>query len=114
MDKIIREKDKEKFKKMHIDAINKLKKDFANSTKYMEQKNQNLMEEIKELENFIIGMKEEDGKTIGALRKGLDIKDKEINELKQIIENNNKKILMLSNSMRSKGRTKCQKKKSKR
>jgi chromosome segregation ATPase len=44
----------EKFKKMHIDAVNKLKFEFQNSIKALQQKNENYENDIRELENLII------------------------------------------------------------
>ena len=84
----------EKFKKLHIDAINKLKFEFQNSIK----KNENYENEIRELENFIISRpsRDEDLEQIEELKQALEMKLREIEELKEIINNNNKKIKLLN------------------
>ena len=88
----------EKFKKIHIDAINKLKYEFQNSIKALQQKNQNYENEIRELENFIISRpsRDEDLEQIEELKQTLEMKLREIEELKEIINNNNKKIKLLN------------------
>ena len=87
----------EKFKKVHIEAMNKIKNEFQNAIKALQQKNENLQNEIKELENFIIGRpsRDEDLEQIEELKSALEMKMREIEELKEIINNNNKKIKML-------------------
>ena len=88
----------EKFKKLHIDAINKLKFEFQNSIKALQQKNENYENEIRELENFIISRpsRDEDLEQIEELKQALEMKLREIEELKDIINNNNKKIKLLN------------------
>ena len=63
----------------------------------MQQKNENLQNEIHELENFILGRpsRDEDLEQIEELKSALDMKMREIEELKEIININNKKIKML-------------------
>ena len=88
----------EKFKKIHIDAINKLKYDFQNAITSLKQKNENYENEIRELENFIISRpsRDEDLEQIEELKQALEMKLREIEELKDIINNNNKKIKLLN------------------
>ena len=88
----------EKFKKMHVDAINKLKFEFQNAIKALQQKNANYENEIRELENFIISRpsRDEDLEQIEELKQTLEMKLREIEELKEIINNNNKKIKLLN------------------
>jgi chromosome segregation ATPase len=88
----------EKFKKMHMDAVNKLKFEFQNSIKALQQKNENYENEIRELENFIISRpsRDEDLEQIEELKQALEMKMREIEELKEIINNNNKKIKLLN------------------
>ena len=87
----------EKFKKIHMEAINKLKYEFQNAIKALQQKNENYQNEIRELENFIISRpsRDEDLEQIEELKQTLEMKLREIEELKEIINNNNKKIKML-------------------
>ena len=87
----------EKFKKAHIEAMNKIKSEFQNAIKALQQKNENLQNEIRELENFIISRpsRDEDLEQIEELKSALEMKMREIEELKEIINNNNKKIKML-------------------
>ena len=93
----------EKFKKMHVDAINKLKFEFQNAIKALQQKNDNFENEIRELENFIISRpsRDEDLEQIEELKQTLEMKLREIEELKEIINNNNKKMKLLNS--KSKG-----------
>jgi len=88
----------EKFKKMHVDAINKLKFEFQNAIKALQQKNANYENEIRELENFIISRpsRDEDLEQIEELKQTLEMKLREIEELKEIINNNNQKIKLLN------------------
>ena len=88
----------EKFKKIHLDAINKLKYEFQNAIKVLQQKNENYENEIRELENFIISRpaRDEDLEQIEELKQALEMKLREIEELKDIINNNNKKIKLLN------------------
>ena len=88
----------EKFKKLHIDAINKLKFEFQNAIKALKQKNENYENEIRELENCIISRpsRDEDLEQIEELKQTLEMKLREIEELKEIINNNNKKIKLLN------------------
>ena len=68
----------------------------------LQQKNEHLEKEIDELENYISSRppREEDLETISKLNNELEIKEQELNELKDILNNNgfnsSKKIKLLN------------------
>ena len=97
-----RNKKEEYFKKYQVEIFTKMKKDFMEAMDILQQKNEHLEKEIDELENYISTRppREKDLETISKLNNELDIKEQEINELKELLNNNGlsgtKKIKLLN------------------
>ena len=97
-----RNKKEEYFKKSQVEIFTKMKKDFMEAMDILQQKNEHLEKEIDELENYISTRppREKDLETISKLNNELDMKEQEISELKDILNNNGlsntKKIKLLN------------------
>ena len=93
----------EEFKKVHKNAINKIKVQFQKAMKALQQKNENYENEIRELEKFIKNRpsRNEDLEQIEELKKALEMRKKENEELKDIINSNNIKLKTINS--KSKG-----------
>ena len=98
-----RNKKEEYFKQYQMEIFTKMKKDFMEAMDILQQKNQHLEKEIDELEGYISSRppREEDLETISKLNNELENKEQELNELKELLNQNglyNTKKLKLLNT----------------
>ena len=85
-----RNKKEEYFKQYQIEIFTKMKKSYMEAMDVLHQKNEHLEKEIDELENYISSRppREEDLDAISKLNNELEIKEQEINELKDLLNQN--------------------------
>ncbi len=85
------EKKEKDFKLQQIEVFKRMKKSFMEAMSLLQEKNENLNQEIKELEGYLVNRpsREDDLGEIARLQQELKIKDKEMNELKVLLSQYN-------------------------
>ena len=85
------EKKEKDFKFQQIEVFKRMKKSFMEAMTILQEKNENLNQEIKELEMYLANRpsREEDLGEIARLQQEIKNKDKELNEMRLIIAQDN-------------------------